>query len=163
MVQKKSTRATGFGRVLIAIYAILALAATARSVYQIAAQFHEAPLAYSLSGLSGLVYIVATVALIVPGRRSYAVAWATISFELVGVLFVGLMSIVDPSVFVPSSKFAHSDHSTVWSYFGIGYGFVPLALPIVGMIWLRYTRPGGPHATSVAESRPSSGDASAGA
>lgn len=141
MVQKKSTRAIGFGRVLIAIYAILALAATARSVFQILTQFNEAPLAYSLSGLSGLVYIVATIALIVPGRKSYAVAWATITFELVGVLFVGLMSIIDPSVFVPSSKYAHSDHSTVWTYFGIGYGFVPLALPIVGMFWLRHTRP----------------------
>ncbi len=51
----------------------------------------------------------------------------------------------------------------MWSYFGIGYGFVPLALPIVGMFWLRYTRPGGPHATAVAESRPSSDAASTGA
>lgn len=148
MVQKKSTRAVGFGRVLIAIYAILALAATARSVFQIATEFDQAPLAYSLSGLSGLVYIVATVALIVPGKKSYAVAWATITFELVGVLFVGLMSIIDPTVFVPSARYAHSDHSTVWTYFGIGYGFVPLVLPIVGMFWLRRTRPGRDGASS---------------
>jgi heme exporter protein D len=25
---------------------------------------------------------------------------------------------------------------TVWSYFGIAYGFVPLVLPILGLIWL---------------------------
>lgn len=142
MVQKKSTRSVGVGRVLIAVYAILALAATGRSVYQIAAQFEQAPLAYSLSALSAVVYIVATVALIVPGRRSYGVAWATISFELAGVVLVGLMSVIAPDVFVPSSKYAHSDHATVWSYFGIGYGFVPLVLPILGMLWLRRTRPG---------------------
>ncbi|GAA4666088.1 hypothetical protein GCM10025780_04560 [Frondihabitans cladoniiphilus] len=141
MVQKKSTRAVGIGRVLIAVYAILALAATGRSVFQIATQFQQAPLAYSLSGVSAVVYIMATIALIGRGRRWYAVAWATISFELVGVLFVGLMSIVDPSVFVPSAKYVHSDHSTVWTYFGIGYGFVPLVLPILGMLWLVRTRP----------------------
>jgi hypothetical protein len=141
MVQKKSTRAVGIGRVLIAVYAILALAATGRSVFQILTQFPEAPLAYSLSGLSAVVYIMATIALIMPGRRWYAIAWATISFELVGVLFVGLMSIIDPSVFVPSAKYVHSDHSTVWTYFGIGYGFVPLVLPVLGMLWLRRTRP----------------------
>jgi hypothetical protein len=28
-------------------------------------------------------------------------------------------------------------HPSVWSGFGIGYGFIPLALPIVGLIWLR--------------------------
>jgi hypothetical protein len=141
MVQQKSTRAVGLGRVLIAVYAILALAATGRSVFQIATQFEQAPLAYSLSGLSAVVYIMATIALIARGRRWYAVAWATISFELVGVIFVGLMSIIDPSVFVPSARYAHSDHATVWTYFGIGYGFVPLVLPVLGILWLRHTRP----------------------
>ncbi|WP_123505173.1 hypothetical protein [Frondihabitans sp. PhB188] len=141
MVQKQSTRAVGIGRVLIAVYAILALAATGRSVFQIATQFEQAPLAYSLSGLSAVVYIVATIALIVPGRKSYGLAWATITFELAGVVLVGLMSIIAPEVFVPSAKYAHSDHSTVWTYFGIGYGFVPLVLPILGMLWLRRTRP----------------------
>jgi hypothetical protein len=25
----------------------------------------------------------------------------------------------------------------VWSDFGIGYGFVPVVLPILGLLWLR--------------------------
>ena len=36
----------GLGRVLIAVYMILAIAATFRSVYQILSKFDEAPLAY---------------------------------------------------------------------------------------------------------------------
>lgn len=162
MSQQKSTRAVGLGRVLIAVYAILALAATGRSVFQIATQFPQAPLAYSLSGVSAIVYIMATIALIAPGRRWYAVAWATISFELVGVLFVGLMSIVAPSVFVPSARYAHSDHATVWTYFGIGYGFVPLVLPVLGMLWLRHTRPG-VTAEASAHGAPAGDESSAGA
>ena len=128
MVTQKSTRAVGLGRVLIAVYALLALAATGRSVFQISTQFGEAPLAYTLSALSAVVYIVATVALIAPGQGWYAVAWATISFELVGVLIIGLVTVLDPELF---------PHDTVWSFFGRGYGFVPLVLPVLGILWLR--------------------------
>jgi len=53
----------GFGRVLVAVYGLFALAATARSAVQIATRFHEAPLAYLLSAFAAVVYIVATVSL----------------------------------------------------------------------------------------------------
>jgi cytochrome bd-type quinol oxidase subunit 2 len=132
MVTQKSSRAVGVGRVLIAVYAVLALAATGRSVFQILEQFDEAPLAYTLSALAAVVYIVATVSLIRRGRTSYAVAWATISFELAGVLIVGLVTALDPALF---------PDDTVWSWFGRGYGFVPLLLPVLGIVWLLRTRP----------------------
>ena len=45
------TRSLGIGRVLVAVYGILALAATGRSVFQIIDRFSEAPLAFSLSAL----------------------------------------------------------------------------------------------------------------
>jgi len=28
-------------------------------------------------------------------------------------------------------------HATVWSGYGRGYGFVPLVLPVLGLLWLR--------------------------
>ncbi len=55
---------SGLGRVLVAVYAILALAALGRSSYQIATKLDEAPLAYGLSALAALVYVLATVALV---------------------------------------------------------------------------------------------------
>jgi hypothetical protein len=135
MTTTTSSRSTGIGRVLIAVYALLALAATGRSVVQIIEDFDDAPVAYSLSALAAVVYIVATVALLVPGDTWYRIAWITIGFEFVGVIVVGLLSIFDPVLF-PAK--------TVWSVFGKGYGFVPLVLPILGMIWLytRRARPG---------------------
>jgi len=30
--------------------------------------------------------------------------------------------------------------ATVWSHFGQGYGFVPVVLPVLGLLWLRRTR-----------------------
>ena len=132
MVDNGSSRAVGVGRVLIAVYAILALGATARSVVQIATKFDVAPVAYLLSGLSGLVYILATVALLKRGGTWYRVAWATIVFEFIGVVVVGSLSLFDSALF-PAD--------TVWSYYGRGYVFIPLVLPILGMLWLRRMRP----------------------
>ncbi len=124
----RATR-SGPGRVLIAVYALFALSATARAAVQIATKFAEAPLAYLLSALSGVVYIVATIALAGGYRR---LAWATVGFELVGVLTVGTVTVLVARDF---------PDDTVWSTYGIGYGFVPLVLPLIGLWWLRLTRP----------------------
>lgn len=124
----RSERMSGLGRVLIAVYIILAIAATFRSIYQILTKFDEAPLAYILSAVSGIVYIVATIALMRRGRGVWRpIAWIALSFELVGVLVVGTLSIVMPQLF---------GHPSVWSFFGQGYGFIPLVLPVLGLIWL---------------------------
>lgn len=125
-------RAAGLGRVLIAVYAILALAATGRSVFQLLTKFPEAPVAYSLSALAAVVYIIATVALILPGSIWYRTAWLAIGFELVGVLTVGALSSLEPALF---------PRDAVWSHFGSGYLFVPLVLPIAGIWWLWTRRP----------------------
>lgn len=121
------TRRSGLGRLLIAVYAVLALAATGRSFYQVATKFDEAPLAYSLSALAAVVYIFATIALIAPGRTWFIIARLTIGFELAGVLIVGLLSVIAPSLF---------GHPSVWSHFGAGYLFIPLVMPILGLLWL---------------------------
>lgn len=126
-------RMTGIGRVLVVVYAIMALAATGRSFVQIVQRFDEAPLAYTLSAISAVVYIVATLALVFAGSRGwYLVAWITILFELVGVLVVGTLTFVLPELFA---------HPTVWSWFGTGYLFVPLVLPFFGLWWLITHRP----------------------
>jgi len=132
MRENGSSRAVGVGRVLIAVYAVLALAATARSVVQIVRDFDNAPVAYALSALAAAVYILATIALIRPGSAWYRVAWITIAFEFVGVVTVGILSLADPGLF-PSD--------TVWSFFGRGYLFIPLVLPVLGMLWLVRSRP----------------------
>jgi hypothetical protein len=116
--------------VLVVVYAVFALAATARSFTQIVTRFDEAPIAYTLSALAAVIYIVATVALARGDRTSRTVATVAITIELVGVLAVGTVSLILPEAF-PSAS--------VWSTFGSGYLFIPLVLPIVGLWWLRRT------------------------
>ncbi|KHL11098.1 hypothetical protein CLV56_2908 [Mumia flava] len=130
--------ASGFGRVLVAVYAVFALSATARSVVQLALEFDDAPVAYLLSAFAALVYVVATVALVKGGPRWTRVATIAISVELVGVLAVGTLTVIDPELF---------PDATVWSAFGQGYGYVPLILPVVGLWWVRRHR-GGSGATA---------------
>jgi len=124
--------ATGPGRLVVAVYAVLALAATGRSAKQIAVDFSTAPLAYSLSAVAAVVYLLATVALARGGPRWRPVAWGAVGTELVGVVVVGALSLTATELFADA---------TVWSGFGQGYGYVPLVLPVVGLWWLARTRP----------------------
>lgn len=136
-----SRRTLGIGRVLIAVYAVLAIAATGRSAFQIADRFDEAPVAFTLSAISAMVYILATAALIAPGQGWYRVAWLTIGFELVGVLVVGTISLVAPGLLGLDDSNPFGRESTVWSAYGAGYLLVPLVLPVLGLVYLRSRRP----------------------
>jgi cytochrome bd-type quinol oxidase subunit 2 len=122
---------TGAGRALIAVYGIFALAATARASVQLFTRFQEAPLAYLLSALAGLIYIVATITLARDTPASRRLALIAIIIELLGVMTVGTFSVLYPEAF---------PRATVWSLYGIGYGFVPFVLPILGLAWLWHTR-----------------------
>lgn len=120
-------RTSGAGRLLITVYAVFAISATARAGYQIATHFADAPFAYLLSAFAAVVYIVATVSLAKPGARWALIATIAICIELAGVLVVGALSVFDPAAFA---------HASVWSGFGQGYGYIPLLLPVIGLIWL---------------------------
>lgn len=132
MAESRQTRQqatnTGPGRVLVAVYGVFAVSAGARSGVQIATRFEQAPLAYLLSALAAAVYLLATVAL---ARSSRGPALVCCTVELLGVVAVGAVSIAVPELF---------PDATVWSDFGAGYGFVPLVLPFLGLLWLWRTR-----------------------
>ena len=123
---------SGPGRVLVAVYAVFAVAATGRSLVQLGTHADRAPLAYSLSLLAALVYLAATTCLLVGGRRGWWAALVAVGVEAVGVLVVGTLSYVATDLF---------PDRTVWSHFGQGYGFLPLVLPFLGIAWLRHTSP----------------------
>jgi len=127
-----SNRTVMVHRVVIALYAILTLAALGRSSFQVMTKFDEAPLAYSLSAVAAVLYLVATITLAYSARSAArTVATVVLSIELVGVLAIGAASLALPQLF---------EDATVWSQFGLGYLFIPLFLPILGLWWLRRGR-----------------------
>ena len=126
----KSSRSLGVGRLLILVYAVFAISSTARSSFQVITKFEEAPVSYSLSLLSAVVYLLATVSLAKSGPTWKTIALASVIFELIGVLTVGVISLLVPELFVEAS---------IWSGFGSGYGYLPLVLPVLGLLWIRKT------------------------
>lgn len=123
---RRSTRSRGFATVLVALYGIFAISATARAGVQIIERFSAAPVAYLLSLLAAFTYIAATILLARRGGSSRAALWLC-SAELLGVLVVGTLTLVDPELF---------PDATVWSGFGSGYGYVPLVLPVIAITYL---------------------------
>jgi len=115
---------TGFGRVIVFVYGILAFAASGRASFELLSKFSDAPVPYGLSVLAAAVYVIATWALATNRRR---IALVAVGFELTGVLAVGFGSLLWTDKFPEAS---------VWSDFGIGYGWVPLVLPLVGLWWI---------------------------
>jgi hypothetical protein len=116
-------------RIIVSVYVVLTLAALGRSSFQILTKFDQAPLAYTLSAVAAVVYVIATVTVAASHRPlARRVAVWSLSFELLGVVAVGAASFVRPELF---------PEATVWSHFGVGYLFVPLVLPIIGLWWLR--------------------------
>lgn len=90
-------------------------------------------MAYLLSAFAAVVYILATVSLAASGTKWYWVSVAAVGTEMLGVLAVGVYSLVAEAAL---------PEDTVWSGFGRGYGYIPLVLPVLGLWWLYHRRPG---------------------
>lgn len=118
----------GPGLLLLWLYGVMSVGAVSRSAYQIATEFDRAPLAYTLSGVAALVYAFITYTLVRGGETARKVALACCAAELAGVLIVGTWTLVAPSAF---------PDATVWSDYGMGYLFIPVLLPVTGILWLR--------------------------
>ncbi|WP_432092630.1 hypothetical protein [Streptomyces sp. bgisy100] len=121
----------GPGRLLVLLYGVFTVGATSRSVVQMLMKFDEAPLAYVLSAVAALVYAFILVSLVRGGERARRLAMVCCAAELIGVLTVGTWTLAEPSAF---------PDATVWSDYGMGYLFLPLVLPVTGLLWLRRAR-----------------------
>lgn len=122
------SRMTGAGHLnpiarisLIVAYAVLALAALGRSSFEITTKFGDAPMPYTVSAISAVLYTVITFAL---WRGKNRLALIGSSIELVGVLTAGALGYIEPTWW--------PDH-TVWTGFGSGYGWLPLLLPMLAL------------------------------
>lgn len=118
---------SGPHQILLACYAVFAVAAGARSLVQLTTRFDEAPLAYLLSLAAALTYAAAWFAIRRAVAGSTGPARVLLWTELIGVLVVGTLSLVESDWF---------GDATVWSEFGRGYGWVPAVLPVAGLVWL---------------------------
>ncbi|MGW5678806.1 hypothetical protein ACWEV4_27660 [Streptomyces sp. NPDC003860] len=121
----------GPGVLLVWLYGVMSVGAVSRSLFHILTDFDSAPLAHSLSAVAAAVYAFITYTLVRGGETARRAALVCCAAELAGVLIVGTWTVLDPGAF---------PDSTVWSGYGWGYVFIPVLLPVTGMIWLRRAR-----------------------
>ncbi|MFE7133631.1 hypothetical protein ACFVIM_22505 [Streptomyces sp. NPDC057638] len=124
----------GPGVLLLWLYGVMSVGAVSRSAYQIITDFGSAPLAHVLSAVAAVVYAFITYTLVRGGEAARRAALVCCAAELAGVLIVGTWTVLDPGAF---------PDSTVWSEYGMGYLFIPVLLPVTGMLWLRRARRAG--------------------
>lgn len=122
---------TGPGKLLVTLYGIFTVGAASRSIVQLTTRYDEAPLAYVLSAVAAAVYAFITLSLVKGGERARKAALVCCCVELLGVLTVGTWTLAEPSAF---------PDATVWSDYGMGYLFIPVVLPVTGLLWLRPSR-----------------------
>ncbi|WP_240137312.1 hypothetical protein [Streptomyces sp. MUM 178J] len=127
----RSQLVQGPGLLLVWLYGVMSVGSVSRSAYQILTEFDRAPLAYSLSAVAAVVYAFITYTLVRGGERARRAALACCAAELAGVLIVGTWTLLEPSLF---------PDDTVWTTYGMGYVFIPVLLPVTGMLWLRRPR-----------------------
>ena len=122
---------SGPHKLLLIVYAVFTVSAAARSGVQIARDFDAAPVAYSLSVVAAVTYALGWVGIRRAAAGQHRFARVMLWLELTGVLGVGTLSLIRPDWFAEAS---------VWSGYGVGYGFVPAVLPVLGLLWLRQQR-----------------------
>lgn len=121
----------GPGRLFTLLYGIFAVGATSRSAVQLIERASHAPVAYGLSAVSALIYVIGFVLLLRWGHPGSRRAMRVLCIvELTGVIVVGTLSLVRQDLF---------PDATVWSDYGIGYLFLPAILPILVLRWLART------------------------
>lgn len=79
-----------------------------------------------LSTFVGVLYIFIIVGLRQRSPRAWWITLALLAIELAGVLIVGTIDVV----------WHPFPYATVWSNYGIGYFFMPLVLPFLGLTWI---------------------------
>lgn len=125
-------RSLGLGRIVLAVYWIFGLVTSAIAVVDLVNHGQGALGPRFVSLLGGLVYLVAAAALTHNGRRMRVVGWSCVVVELLGPIIVGLVGLGIPEV---------SGARSVWADFGADFWYLPIAIPVVGLVWLWWSDP----------------------
>jgi hypothetical protein len=118
------------GDALAFFYGLWAVAALSRAAYQYLFRHPDDFMPTHISAFVGALYLV--IAILMRRRTPLARRMTIIllAIELAGVLIVGTIDIL----------WRPFPYTSVWSAYGAGYLFMPLLLPIVGIMWLQVER-----------------------
>lgn len=122
----------GLGRLVMAAFWLFGAWVTTNAVID-ALHWDSGPIGPVVVALvAGIVYLVAALALTHNGRRMRRLGWAAVAVEALGPVLVGLLGMGVPAL---------SDPRSPWGAFGADYWYIPLVLPVIGLVWLWWSNP----------------------
>lgn len=122
----------GWGRIIIAALWIFAAVVTYTAIADFFTLSSHALGPRLVSVIAALGYIVAAVSLTHNGRRMRVLAWTAIGFEITGVIVTGLIGMEVKEI---------GEIRNIWANFGAQYGFLPMLVPLVSLVWLWWSNP----------------------
>ena len=126
------SRSLGLGRVVMVLFWAFGAWTTVAGVSDLL-HVGDGPVGTAIvSLLAGVAYLVAALGITHNGRRMRVIGWAAMGVCTVGPLLVGLLGLGVPELAGTRSP---------WSAFGAYYWFVPLVLPVIGLVWLWWSNP----------------------
>lgn len=126
------TRSLGLGRVVMAVFWIFGVWTTVQGIIDLV-HVGDGLLGSSIVAvLAGVVYLVAALGITHNGRRMRIIGWAAMLVSTIGPIVVGLLGLGLPEL---------SRMRSPWGAFGAHYWFIPLVLPLIGLVWLWWSNP----------------------
>lgn len=124
--------ALGLGRLVMALYWIFGIITTLLASWVLirsASLTIFSPIGGKIVALlAGLIYILVAIGITHNGRRMRIMAWVGVIIEMVGPILTGLLELGVPDL--------GNSHFSPWAGFGVNYWYLPLLVPIVGIIWM---------------------------
>lgn len=133
LVADNRSRSWGWGRLVIAVFWIFGIVATGFSLWGLN-DGSDVPLGPRLISLvAGVVYLMVALGMTHNGRRMRIIAWVGLIISLVGPVIVAIQELGFPSYSAAGLS--------PWSRFGGDYWYLPMVLPIVGLVWMWWSDP----------------------
>lgn len=131
-VEDRRRPAYGYGRVLVAVFAVMGLVVLSPAAVSLARDPSAAPLVDAVDIAVGLLFLVLAVCVAHNGRRMRVLGWTCLSALLVGAIVVGALTWAGAAAGV---------EGCAWTDGGVDLLYLPLILPIVGAVWMWMSDP----------------------
>ena len=122
----------GLGRIVMLIFWLFGLFTTIPAVIYLIRET-QMPIGPRLVAvLAGVTYLLVALGITHNGKKMRIMAWAALVASLVGPFVMGLFELgIEQVSAVPSA----------WARFGAYYWYVPLVLPVIGLVWMWRSNP----------------------
>ncbi len=122
----------GLGRIVMLLFWIFGIFTTIPAIVYLIRETQVPIGPRIVAVLAGVTYLLVAVGITHNGKKMRLLAWSALIASLVGPFVMGLFELGMEQV---------SEVPSAWAQFGASYWYVPLLLPVIGLIWMWRSNP----------------------